>query len=96
MEHGIRLPKFVISSTSEAFAALEKKYGAALPQFKGDLTPYWEDGAGSSAWESAMNRNSGERLVQAETLLAMRNRKAYSAPAFDEAWRNILLYSEHT
>jgi hypothetical protein len=89
-------PKFVISSTSEAFAALEKKYGDKLPQFKGDLTPYWEDGAGSSALETAMNRNSGDRLVQAGTLFALRNPDAYSAPAFDEAWKNILLYSEHT
>jgi len=89
-------PKFVISSTSEAFAAFEKKYGDKLPQFKGDLTPYWEDGAGSSALETAMNRNNGERLVQAETLDAMRNPAAYSAPAFDAAWKNILLYSEHT
>jgi alpha-mannosidase len=89
-------PKFVISSTSEAFAALEKKYGDKLPQFKGDLTPYWEDGAGSSALETALNRNTGERLVQAGTLFAMRNPTAYSAPDFDAAWRNILLYSEHT
>jgi alpha-mannosidase len=89
-------PKFVISSTSEAFAALEKKYGDKLPQFKGDLTPYWEDGAGSSALETAMNRNNGERLVQAETLFAVRNPDAYSAPAFANAWKNILLYSEHT
>jgi alpha-mannosidase len=89
-------PKFVISSTSEAFAALEKKYGDSLPQFKGDLTPYWEDGAGSSALETAMNRNNGERLVQAETLLTMRDPKSYSATAFDDAWKNVSLYSEHT
>ncbi|MEJ0088814.1 MAG: polysaccharide lyase family protein [Limisphaerales bacterium] len=89
-------PKFIISSTSEAFAALEKKYSDQLPQYKGDLTPYWEDGAGSSALETAMNRNNSDRLVQTETLFALRDPKSYSAVDFADAWRNILLYSEHT
>ncbi len=51
-------PKFVISGTGEAFQALEKRYGSQLPQVRGDWTPYWEDGAGSSAFETALNRQS--------------------------------------
>ena len=45
-----------------------------------------------------MNRASAERLVQAETLWAMcRHEPApFPAAAFQEAWRNVLLYSEHT
>ena len=46
-------PRFVISSTSEAFRAFEQRYGDQLPQVRGDWTPYWEDGAGSSAAETA-------------------------------------------
>ncbi len=64
-------PRFIISSTSEAFRAFEQRYGDQLPQVRGDWTPYWEDGAGSSAAETAMNRASSERLAQAETLWAM-------------------------
>lgn len=89
-------PQFVIASTSEAFRAFEKRYGEALPQVRGDWTPYWEDGAGSSAAETAMNRASSDRLAQAETLWAMLDRKRYPAQRFEEAWRNVLLYSEHT
>jgi alpha-mannosidase len=89
-------PKFVIASTSEAFSAFEKRYGSALPEFKGDLTPYWEDGAGSSALETRINRNSADRLTQAEALAAMLSPSLYSAADFNEAWRNVLLYSEHT
>ena len=89
-------PRFVISGTSEAFRALEQRYGKQLPRVRGDWTPYWEDGAGSSAIETAMNRNSSDRLAQAETLFAMRNPKAYPASSFEEAWDNVLLYSEHT
>ena len=89
-------PRFVISSTSEAFRAFEERYGDQLPQVRGDWTPYWEDGAGSSAAETAMNRASSERLAQAETLWAMLDPKSYPARKFEEAWNNVLLYSEHT
>ncbi len=89
-------PRFVISSTGEAFRAFEKRYGAALPRVRGDWTPYWEDGAGSSAAETAMNRASSERLAQAETLWAMLDPKRYPAGRFADAWKNVLLYSEHT
>ena len=89
-------PKFVISSTGEAFTAFEKKYGSEIPQFKGDLTPYWEDGAGSTALETRINRNSADRLTQAGAMAAMLSTGTYRAADFNEAWRNILLYSEHT
>ena len=89
-------PKFIISSTSEAFEAFENKYGQKLPLIKGDWTPYWEDGAGSSALETGMNRASSDRLSQAEALWAMKNPSAYPVQAFEEAWKKVLLYSEHT
>jgi alpha-mannosidase len=89
-------PKFVISSTSNAFADFEKHHGNELPQHKGDLTPYWEDGAGSSALETRMSRNAADRLTQAETLAALLTPGAYQPAKFTEAWRNVLLYSEHT
>jgi hypothetical protein len=89
-------PKFVISRTSDAFRAFEQRYGDKLPVMHGDWTPYWEDGAGSSALETAMNRNSSDRLVQADALFAMLNPPAFPAADFQTAWRNTLLYSEHT
>lgn len=89
-------PRFVIASTGEAFGAFEKRYGEKLPRVRGDWTPYWEDGAGSSAAETAMNRASSERLAQAEALWAMRAPTRYPARRFEEAWNNVLLYSEHT
>ena len=89
-------PQFFISSTSKAFRELESHYGDKLPQVRGDWTPYWEDGAGSSAAETAMNRATSERLAQAETLWAMLVPKRYPAKTFEDAWNNVLLYSEHT
>jgi hypothetical protein len=89
-------PRFVISSTSVAFSAFEKRYGNVLPEFKGDLTPYWEDGAASSALETRMNRNAADRIVQAEALAAKLPPSSERTTQFREAWRNVLLYSEHT
>ncbi|MCC6231026.1 MAG: hypothetical protein IT580_00165 [Verrucomicrobiales bacterium] len=89
-------PRFVISSTSEAFRAFEKQYGSQLPQVRGDWSPYWEDGAGSSSAETALNRASSERLSQAEALWAMVAPAQYPLQRFQDAWYNVLLYSEHT
>jgi hypothetical protein len=89
-------PRFVISGASEAFRALEHRYGDQLPEARGDWTPYWEDGAGSSALETAMNRLSSDRLTQAEALFALRHPQAYPAAAFEAAWNSVLFYSEHT
>ncbi len=89
-------PRFVISGTSEAFRAFEQRYGDKLPIVRGDWTPYWEDGAGSSSLETAMNRASSDRLAQAETLFAMLKPSSYPTTAFEEAWNAVLLYSEHT
>lgn len=89
-------PRFIISSTSTAFSAFEKKYSNAIPYVKGDWTGYWEDGAASSALETAENRNSSSRLTQAEALWAMVNPGRFPAEEFKKAWRHVLLYSEHT
>lgn len=89
-------PKLVISTTDDMFRDFEQRYGDKIPTASGDFTPYWEDGAASSALETAMNRASADRLIQAETLFAMFNPAAYSAEGFYQAWRNVILYDEHT
>jgi alpha-mannosidase len=89
-------PRLRLSTTAETFAEFERRYGKQLPIYGGDYTPYWEDGAGSSARETALNRATAERLLQAETLWVMRYPGRFPAEAFQEAWRNVLLYSEHT
>lgn len=88
-------PRFSIASVSTAFSAFEKRYGNQLPQYRGDLTPYWEDGAGSSALETKLNRGAADRLSTALALSAI-NPSAYVPAAYNAAWRNVLLYSEHT
>ncbi|MEO7176416.1 MAG: glycosyl hydrolase-related protein, partial [Saprospiraceae bacterium] len=89
-------PKFVIATNKEMFEAFEKKYAAFIPEFSGDFSPYWEDGTTSSAFETALNRNNSERLVQAQALWAMQKQGLYPKSVFEKAWRNVVLFSEHT
>lgn len=89
-------PKLTIAITSEAFHAFENRYGAELPTYRGDMTPYWEDGSGSSARETGINRHTADRLVQAETMWALRNPGPFPTDDFAKAWKNAALYSEHT
>ena len=89
-------PKMVISLPVEMFHKFEEKYGMQLPVYSGDFTPYWEDGAASTARETALNRRTRERLVQAQTLWALLQPDQYPLEKINSAWRNILLYDEHT
>ena len=90
-------PRMIISTTSRMMHEFDRRYGDKLPEVRGDFTPYWEDGAGSSAKETGLSRTAAERLVQAEALWAMlRPKSDYPADDFYAAWRNVMLYSEHT
>lgn len=90
------VPRVVTATVTEACDELTRRFSDKIPVVRGDFTPYWEDGAGSSARETAMNRASADRLVQAETLSAMGNPSAYDSERFWRAWSNVALYSEHT
>lgn len=89
-------PKVVIGLAGEYFREFERRHGSHIPEISGDITPYWEDGAGSTSKETALNRASGDRLSQAATLFSMREPSAFPVEKFDAAWKNVLLYSEHT
>ena len=88
-------PRLVIDTAEGLFSEMERRYGSRLPSLAGDMTPYWEDGAVSTANEEAMVRAAARRLQTAETLFAMRGR-AMPANVVDEAWRAVTLWHEHT
>ncbi len=89
-------PHLVIAGTSEPFVALEKRYAKKIPSYRGDFTPYWEDGAASTARETALKRGATDRLLQAQTLWALQGRPDFPAARFRSAWEDAMLYSEHT
>lgn len=89
-------PKLVIATASSMFEEFERRWGNTLPSYAGDITPYWEDGALSTLRELGMARRASERLVQAEALTCMTGAPAIPHKQFDDAWRNVHLFDEHT
>ncbi len=89
-------PKLAITSAEALFEELERRYGSSLPERRGDMTPYWEDGALSSAGEEALAQAAARRLLQAEALWALFDPAAFPARSAEESWRQLLLWHEHT
>ncbi|OGD12645.1 MAG: hypothetical protein A2W20_02985 [Candidatus Aminicenantes bacterium RBG_16_66_30] len=89
-------PRIVIATASEMSAELERRHGAALPVVRGDFTGYWEDGAASTAKETAASRTSAARAVQAEALWSILGKDGFPVDKDAEAWRQIVLFNEHT
>jgi len=89
-------PQMIIASPTRMFRDLEKTHGVQIPVVTGDFTPYWEDGAASSARETVQNRRAAERLVQAQVMFSLCYPRSYPAEAFHQVWREVLLYDEHT
>jgi len=89
-------PRLIIATHEQMFREFEKRYARSVPLVQGDFTPYWEDGAVSTAYETALNRAAVDRLVQGETLWSMLAPGEYPASEYDSAWRNVAFFDEHT
>lgn len=88
-------PKLVIGTTEAMFSKFEKLYGSQIPSFAGDFTPYWEDGAVSTAMETGLNRKASDRAVQAE-IVSVLTGSSLNKDTLETLWKNIHLFTEHT
>lgn len=89
-------PKIKIMTVSESFSEFETKYGDLIPSVTGAYTGYWEDGAASSAYETTLNRKAASKINTAGALMVLNKNKGFDPDKIDEAWRNVLLFDEHT
>lgn len=89
-------PRIVVGQAGDFFRHVERESGDRLPVLKGDFGSFWEDGAGSSAYETALTRHARAQLTSAQRLLALTRRADYPKDQLDEAWRNVIFYNEHT
>jgi alpha-mannosidase len=93
-------PRFIIATFPDYFRHVEKNYGSELSIVKGDGGPYWEDGVGADANNTAIDRNNQSLAIAAEELSTV---SRYLNPSLDvprkqlaRVWTNLLLYAEHT
>jgi alpha-mannosidase len=102
-----RAPR-IVTATPRMFWERAKNHHAALNVLLGDWTDYWNFGCISAARETTIARSVRQRLYRADVIRALSPRLlgeaagAELAPAVtgvrarDEAWRNLILYGEHT
>ncbi|SHL99809.1 Glycosyl hydrolases family 38 N-terminal domain-containing protein [Chitinophaga jiangningensis] len=89
-------PKLVLNTVDKLFKTFEDRYGKQLPVVKGDITPYWEDGAASTAAESGKNRVNSLRLQQLTNAWAVLQPGTFPQQDFYRAWTNVIMFHEHT
>ncbi|MCX6622155.1 MAG: polysaccharide lyase family protein, partial [Acidobacteria bacterium] len=93
-------PSIIPATDSDYYDYVKQHYAAKIPTFKGDAGAYWEDGSGSSALETVLNREAQRMLPAAEMASALSTafepRMRYPIEEFRDAWKNLLFYDEHT
>lgn len=89
-------PQLTIASLDELFHTFEETYQAVIPVRTGEISPYWEDGAYSTAVEEMQNRQLALQTIALEAFVKTTDRYAEYQPAFVRLHRNIILFHEHT
>lgn len=92
-------PKVILCANNDFFEYIEKNFADRIPTVRGCGGSWWEDGAGSSAVETATNRVAHQDAVAAEAVWAAGGKDKLTSQAvrqFSRVWDKILLYDEHT
>jgi hypothetical protein len=88
-------PRLIIANAGTMMQQFEEKYGKDIPTWSGDFTPYWEDGAYSTAKEEGDVRVLSARLtnlIDAAKILD----KPIDPHLLYRAKRSIVMWHEHT
>lgn len=89
-------PTLIVSNVDTLFALFEEKYGDQIPVLTGEISPYWEDGAYSTAVEEMENRALSQQTIAMEAYARKTNQWETYAKEFYALHRNIILFHEHT
>ncbi len=93
-------PRLRLAVMSEFFEDFEAENGPGLPVRKLAWPDYWTDGVASTAFETGLNRAAHGGLITAEKVAAVAGsldpKFAYPRAEIREAYRNMMLFDEHT
>jgi len=93
-------PKLEFSDFSKAIGEIAKEAGDAIPTYRGDGGPYWEDGIAADAAYAALERANEARALSAEklsTVSTLVNPKfLLDRGKLDDLWKEMVLMDEHT
>lgn len=88
-------PRLIIANAGTMMQEFETKYGEQIPTWSGDFTPYWEDGAYSTAKEEGYVRVLSARLTNLIDAAKILN-KPIDPHLLYRAKRSIVMWHEHT
>lgn len=88
-------PRLIIANAGTMMQEFETKYGKQTPTWSGDFTPYWEDGAYSTAKEEGEVRVLSARLTNLIEAARILN-KPIDPHLLYRAKRSIVMWHEHT
>ncbi len=89
----------LIPSNGSSFFEYVSAWEEQFPVYRGDEGAWWEDGAASSFRETVQLRRAQDRLKCAEPLesfAAILTGGQFPLGQYDDAWKQVLLYDEHT
>lgn len=93
-------PRLEYSSFADAMSRIESGFQGNIPVFRGDFGPYWEDGFASGSLYTAAHRQNQQRILTAEkfgTATSVLDPMVRpNEMLLDSAWKNSLLFDEHT
>jgi len=93
-------PSIEPATDTDYFRYIHSRFAGKLPVYRGDGGAYWEDGAGSTAAETAMNRDTQRLLPVVEMAASVATlfdtQLRYPGADLRAAWRDLLFYDEHT
>jgi hypothetical protein len=90
-------PTLTIASVNHLFHRIEEKNTASIPHvYGGEISPYWEDGALSTAREEIQMRKLVRELIELEEQWVNTVRQKSPYIDFYSIHRDVVLFHEHT
>ncbi|MGN1444638.1 MAG: hypothetical protein ACI4XE_12405 [Acutalibacteraceae bacterium] len=96
---GFAYPKITAAFPEKFFEDVEKEYGSLIPVETGTEENWWNDGWGTTAYESGINKKNGSFVPMAETMASLASfcyGASYPMDDLQEASERMAIYNEHT
>ncbi|MGN0458976.1 MAG: hypothetical protein ACI4IL_08410, partial [Eubacterium sp.] len=96
---GYAYPKITAAFPERFFEDVEREYGSLIPVEAGTEENWWNDGWGTTAFESGINKKNGTLVPMAESMACLASfchGERYPYNDINEAMQRTFVYNEHT
>ncbi|OYU97542.1 MAG: hypothetical protein CFE21_04415 [Bacteroidetes bacterium B1(2017)] len=90
------VPQLHIASLNTLYQKFETEHQSQLPTYTGEISPYWEDGAYSTAKEEMAMRSLVQKTLALEEACKSSKAKLKYENEFYLVHKNVVLFHEHT